>query len=409
MQTDQSGHMSKTNGITTLKFSNTSIFVHISAMVILASITWGQIQNLYIYNWTGLVFAAVLAGLLRQAIFIRKSEDQVQDLSKWKTNFAYFASMTSAIFAIGYCYGLVVSAPSTALLLAIVMVMHISCIALSCVGSKRIFLASLLFLALPVVSTLVFLNSVTMTMLAVGILLFTGILVLLNAAIHRSIIFGFEMTAKQSTQLELSEKSINNFENASFKDSLTGTFNRRFFDFMIREEVRRTKRAGGNLSIAIIEIDFFDTYLENYGDTQGDQCIASIAEILSKVTSRGSEFITRFEQDKFAIITPNVSTNEVLAFASKMIDLVNNAKLENKFSLIEDVDWVSISVGISEFKSDNIIDVSEMIKQALEALETARREGSNNAQAFSLKSATKENTKGNKEKSELNNEDCQVV
>lgn len=407
MKSARSEHTSESDGIATLKFSNTSILVSISAIAILAFISWGQIQNLYIYNWIGFALAAVLAGLLRQAIFVRKSEEQVQDLAKWKTNFAYFASITSAIFAVGYCYSLVASALSTGPLLAIALVMHISCIAISCVGSKRIFVASLLVLVLPFAATLVTLNSSTMTLLALGILTFSAVLIMLNVVIHRSIIYGFEITTKQSQQLESLEESINNFESFSFKDSLTGIFNRRFFDFMISEEVRRTKRAGSNLSIAIIEIDFFDTYVEQYGDTQGDQCIVSIAEILTKVASRGSEFITRFEHDKFAIITPNVSTKEVLAFASKMIDMVNKAKLENKYSLVTDSQAVSISVGISEFKPDNIIDVSEMIAQALEALNVARLEGHSNAQAFTLKPAVKVNA--TLEKDDISSQDYEVV
>lgn len=410
MKSAISEHISKTDSIATLKFSNTSILVPIAAIVILAFIAWGQIQTIYIYNWVGLALAAVLAGLLRQAIFMRKSDEHVQDLAKWKTNFAWFASITSVIFAVGYSYGVVASASSTTPLLAIAMVMHMSCIALSCFGSKRIFVASLLVLVLPFVATLFTLHNSSMTMLAAGLLVFSAVLIMFNLVIHRSIIGGFEIMTKQSRQLELSEESINNFESFSFKDSLTGIFNRRFFDFMISEEVRRTKRAGSNLSIAIIEIDFFTAYVDHYGEDQGDQCIISIAEILTKVASRGSEFITRFEHDKFAIITPNVSTNEVLAFASKMIDMVNKANLENKHSLVADSQTVSISVGISEFKSDNIIDVSEMITQALDALNVARLEGHSNAQAFSLKPlANKENVSREKEQKDINNQDCEVI
>jgi diguanylate cyclase (GGDEF)-like protein len=409
MKNARSKQISKSDGIATLKFSTTSILVPLAAIVILAFVTWGQIQTIYIYNWVGLALAAVLAGLLRQAIFMRKSEEYLQDLTKWKTNFAYFASITSAIFAVGYSYGAMASTSNTALLLAVAMVMHMSCIALSCLGSKRIFVTSMLVLVMPFAVTLLTLNSSTMTMLAIGLLVFSAVLIMFNLVIHRSIIDGFEIMTKQSQQLELSEESINNFESFSFKDSLTGIFNRRFFDFMISEEVRRTKRAGSNLSIAIIEIDFFNTYAEHYGEDQGDQCIISIAEILTKVASRGSEFITRFEHDKFAIITPNVSTSEVLAFASKMIDMVDNANLENKHSLITDSQTVSISVGISEFKSDNIIDVSGMITQALDALNTARLQGYSNAQAFSVKPIAKENVSLEKEKNDISNEDCEVV
>ena len=151
---------------------------------------------------------------------------------------------------------------------------------------------------------------------------------------------------------------------------------------MISEEIRRAKRAQTNLSIVIIEIDCFREYVEHYGVAQGDQCIASIAQILDKAASRGGEFITRFEDAQFALIAPNIHTNEAIKFISKMMNLVSNANLEHHCTLAENLQQVSMSAGITEFKACDIIDVIEIIEQAQCALKSARQLGYNNAQVF---------------------------
>lgn len=409
MKTAQSEHTKKTNGINTLKFSKTSTFVHMSVAVFFVVMTWGLIDNLYLYNWGGLVIAALLASLLRQAVFKRKSADHAQDLNKWKTNYAYFAAIVSGTLSIGYCYGLILGGGNLATTLGFIMAMHVACVAISCVGSKRVFLASLLTLVAPFIVTLLVLSNPTTIMLAASLTIFTSVLIVLNLHIHRSIIFGFDMTAKQTHQLEESEKLRIHFENASFEDPLTGVYNRRFFDLMISEEIRRTKRAETNLSLAIVEIDSFTAYLDNYGDAKANQCLVSIAEVLEKTAERGSEFITRFEHDKFAIITPNVSTSEVLGLASKMIGLVSQAEIEHHYTLANNLHHVSISVGIAEFKSDNIIDVSEMISQALLALKTARSLGYNNAQVFTSNDCSKIDEKIDAENSHASANDCEVA
>ena len=373
------------DGINPLKFTNTSILVHMSAAVILLFMTWGLVEHLYLFNWTAIVIVTLLYSLLGQSIFKRKNEVLFQNIKKWKTNYAYIAGIVSGILSVGYCYGVVIGDAALAKSLSFIMVLHISCITASSVGSKKIFVTSLLTLVIPFIATLLTLNNSTTLMLGISIAIFTGALILLNIPIHRSIILSVAMTAKYENEVKVSQQFKTKFEDMTFEDPLTQIFNRRFFNLMICEEIRRAKRAGTHLSIAIIEIDFFPEYLEHYGSAQGNQCVVAIAEILEKLAFRGGEFITRFEHNQFALIAPNVHTSEAIAFTTKMINLVNIAKLEHNYTLAENLPYVSISVGIAEFKADNIIDIDEMIEQSQSALKAARKLGHSNVQAFSRK------------------------
>ncbi|MFT5712716.1 MAG: PleD family two-component response regulator [Glaciecola sp.] len=92
--------------------------------------------------------------------------------------------------------------------------------------------------------------------------------------------------------------------------------------------------------------------------------------------------MTRFDDAKFALIAPNVKTNEAIVFISKMINLVSKANLEHNFTLATSSLQVSISAGIAEFKASDIIDVTEIIERAECALKTARENGYSNVQIF---------------------------
>ncbi len=348
------------------------------------------VKFFYVYNWSAAAIVTLLCSLLLQSIFKRKKAQQIQNIKKWKTNYAYLAGAVNVTFSLGYSYGVIVGGDLLATSLAFIMALHISCIAMSSVGSKKIFITSLLILVAPFIVILFLINTPTSMMLSISLISFIIILAVLSLSLHRSIVSGIEMVKKYENQFEILQNYKSKFEDTTFEDPLTGIFNRRFFDLMMCEEIRRAKRAETNLSIAIIEIDCFPEYLEHYGTDQGNKCIATIAKILEKSATRGGEFITRFEHNQFALIAPNVHSSEAIMFISKMVDSVNKAKLIHHDTLVKDLQQISISTGIAEFKAGNIIDVNEIINQAQSALKSAQQLDRNRIEVFSRKVTNKE-------------------
>jgi diguanylate cyclase (GGDEF)-like protein len=384
MKTVDKGYekVNRSDGINVITFSIASVGIHSLAACLLVYSTWGLIDDFYVYIWSAGVTTVLLCSLLGLLIFKRKNSVHAPNVKKWETTYAYFAVVISGTLSVGYCYGLIVGGAALAATLAFLLALHISCLTASLVRSKKIFMTSLLSLSIPFIATLLSLDNSNMVMLGTSLAIFVIVLILINLSINRAILSGVEMTEKYEGEVKLLQKYKNSLCETTFEDTLTGLFNRRFFDFMISEEIRRAKRAQTNLSIVIIEIDCFPEYVEHYGVAQGDQCIASIAEILDKAASRGGEFITRFEGAQFALIAPNVQTNEAIKFIAKMINLVSNANLEHHCTLAENLQQVSISAGITEFKAGDIIDVIDITEQAQCALKTARQLGYNNAHVF---------------------------
>lgn len=375
--------MNISNSVDALRFSSKSILVHMAATGLLLGLTWGKLDSFYVFNWTAIVITLMLGSLLGLSLFKRKASQQPSNIKAWKTKYAYLTGLISATLSTGYCYGVFAAGVDVANSLALIMAFHISFLAASTIAYKKIFGISLLTLAIPFIASLIYLNTSVTLVLGVSLSIFISALIVCNILIHRAIKSGLLMTKKYDNEVKVSNDYKSKFEEATFKDPLTKLFNRRFFDLMIFEEIRRAKRAETNLSLAIIEIDNFQEYIDYYGEPQGNNCIASIAKILKESTSRGGEFMNRFSHNQFALIAPNVSTDEAIAFMSKMIDCVNLANIEHKNTQTNNLSQVSVSAGITEFKAGNIIDVNEIVHQAQSALRIAKQRGPNNIEVCS--------------------------
>jgi len=79
--------------------------------------------------------------------------------------------------------------------------------------------------------------------------------------------------------LEKKNKLLNEL---SISDALTGLHNRGHIDKVINEEVRRTKRYAGNLSIIMADIDHFKKINDQYGHQTGDEVLIKISSLLKK-------------------------------------------------------------------------------------------------------------------------------
>jgi diguanylate cyclase (GGDEF)-like protein/PAS domain S-box-containing protein len=95
-------------------------------------------------------------------------------------------------------------------------------------------------------------------------------------------------------------------EYLSFRDPLTGLYNRRFME----DAVRRTD-LGKNLPLTIMTVDVNGLKLTNdaFGHKTGDQLLVTVAEILKK-TCRPDAVIARMGGDEFQILMPKTNTEE---------------------------------------------------------------------------------------------------
>lgn len=133
------------------------------------------------------------------------------------------------------------------------------------------------------------------------------------------------------TQKYLENKQL---EYLSFHDSLTGLYNRRYFE---EEFSRMFNKRSLPLGLIIADINGLKIVNDMLGHKIGDELIMKTAEILS-VSTRASDVVARIGGDEFAIMLPNTSLEGTKKLISRIILKLEEYNLRNEL-------FISISWG----------------------------------------------------------------
>lgn len=117
----------------------------------------------------------------------------------------------------------------------------------------------------------------------------------------------------------------------AIKDTLTGAYNRNFFNVIIANEVERSKRYGDKFSIIMFDIDNFKNINDTFGHLHGDRLLRECASILQR-SIRSSDFLVRYGGDEFIILTTEIGDDECDKLMSRVDKLIAgwNADPKNK-------------------------------------------------------------------------------
>ena len=163
----------------------------------------------------------------------------------------------------------------------------------------------------------------------------------------------------------------------SITDALTNLYNRRYFETAFAREFARAKRYNSDLSLVIVDIDWFKKINDTYGHSCGDFVLKELSWLMAE-NFRQTDIIFRYGGEEFVILlteTPSETAGIPIERLRKIVE-------ENKFRYKGyDID-VTISAGISSNKDVN--DSCEMFDKADKALYTAKEEGRNRVRTFGL-------------------------
>jgi diguanylate cyclase (GGDEF)-like protein len=157
-------------------------------------------------------------------------------------------------------------------------------------------------------------------------------------------------------------------------DSLTGLWNRRFFDEQIDVEMARARRYRDySISLVLIDIDHFKRFNDEFGHVVGDRVLKTVSNVLKGVV-RTSDFAVRYGGEELAVLLTHTDQEGARLFGERLRQKVENAALTDEHGnpLMR---RVTISVGVAGYASD--AHAIAFLRRADEALYRSKAAGRN--------------------------------
>ncbi len=155
-------------------------------------------------------------------------------------------------------------------------------------------------------------------------------------------------------------------------DELTGLFNRRAILQMYELEYNRALRFNHELTVIMLDIDYFKSINDRHGHFMGDVVLRSFANAISR-TTRSIDISGRFGGEEFLIILPGTNMHGGLIIAEKIRSRIER---QTHFSDSGSMIKVTCSLGVASIdggrkSKESVLELSDR------ALYTAKKNGRN--------------------------------
>jgi diguanylate cyclase (GGDEF)-like protein len=171
----------------------------------------------------------------------------------------------------------------------------------------------------------------------------------------------------ESTNVRLKE--------TSFKDDLTGLYNRRFFSVRLEEEMSRYRRFNHPVSLVLMDLDGFKAVNDEMGHAVGDETLRDVGQVLMK-HSRGINVVSRYGGDEFAVLLVETSKAGARLYADRIRQIIATYPFSHGRA-------ITASFGVASLPDDEAGTSEALIRSADDALYAAKRAGKNQVAATS--------------------------
>jgi two-component system, sensor histidine kinase ChiS len=185
--------------------------------------------------------------------------------------------------------------------------------------------------------------------------------------------------AQRTRELKIATQELGRLAS---QDGLTGIANRRHFDGVLDQELRRSNRSGEPLALLLIDVDDFKAYNDCYGHQAGDEVLRQVARLCQTPLRRVTDLAARYGGEEFAVILPSVGLSGAMSVANSIVAEIANARIAHRRARA--AAHVTVSIGVSA--TDVLAESNDriLIASADAALYTAKEQGRNQAVAARL-------------------------
>lgn len=165
------------------------------------------------------------------------------------------------------------------------------------------------------------------------------------------------------------EQALEQFAQTDF---LTSLANRRHFMMLAEQELSRTLRYGGALSVLMMDVDHFKKINDTYGHKTGDVVLQRFAGMVRQAL-REIDAVGRVGGEEFAVVLPQTDGERALEVAQRLCKITADAEvaLEHGLSI-----HFTVSIGVTTLAATST-NIDTLLSQADQALYRAKNTGRN--------------------------------
>ncbi|HTW50216.1 MAG TPA: GGDEF domain-containing protein [Acidobacteriaceae bacterium] len=164
----------------------------------------------------------------------------------------------------------------------------------------------------------------------------------------------------------------------SIVDALTTVLNRRGLEQALERELARFRRYGEDLTVAMLDLDHFKQFNDEYGHAAGDTILVGVAHLLSQ-RLRETDVVGRLGGEEFVLLLPHTEAGESAPILEHLCQSVR-----------EHMDWlpheevrVTASFGVTSTQGRRGVSATELLQEADVALYRAKQAGRDQVKFFS--------------------------
>ncbi|MBE9194970.1 diguanylate cyclase [Synechocystis sp. LEGE 06083] len=155
----------------------------------------------------------------------------------------------------------------------------------------------------------------------------------------------------------------------SIRDSLTGLYNRHYWEEFLNREIDYVQRSQRPLGIIMLDLDYFKQFNDNNGHGAGDELLIEVARLFQD-TIRKTDIACRYGGEEFLIILPDTSLQMATEIAERIRVKISEVCLHSQGKALSSI---TASFGVTCCTSAEA--KCELLARADAALYQAKHEG----------------------------------
>lgn len=183
---------------------------------------------------------------------------------------------------------------------------------------------------------------------------------------------GPRVSFRFSVASEDEERVLKQLYESSVRDPMTRVYNRQYFAAQVTNELSFAVRHRTELTLLLLDIDFFKKVNDTYGHLAGDEILRQVANALHDQL-RTEDLLARYGGEEFVILLRDISLKDGARAAERLRTAVERLRIEFQGQLIP----VTVSIGCASLACCQHPSPDVLLQAADERLYAAKEGGRN--------------------------------